>query len=317
MLNPSLISLLTLATLAAAPAPVLADTVIAPGVKTDELAALDGTVVWISGESPNLTLMRRSPDGVIAPVKAAPTGAYASMDLGRSSAGRLVLTYQRCGRASTACRHYSDDLAGHHVAFKRLAPKGCKEGRPARWGSRTAYELTCSGRGSRRSGLFVRTGGGAPTRLSLPKGVSRNNPYDVDLRGARVSARASINAPSGGDEQDVLFSQTVNARSLRSLDVITSEGLSTSVVERPQLGAGGALWTLVKTEFDADPPKATLERLSADGCPSEETLPASPVGDDFGADKMAVDGDTIYLYVPGTGIVSHEFAPDVPCSSDR
>jgi hypothetical protein len=48
-------------------------------------------------------------------------------------------------------------------------------------------------------------------------------------------------------------------------------------------------------------------------CDDHETLTAQPGDQRFPATDLAVDGDTLYLLIPGTGIVSHPFSPERPC----
>ena len=64
-----------------------------------------------------------------------------------------MLTYLICDTALSRCNAYSDDLAGHRVRFKRLAPKGCGLGSaPACWGS------------PRRHGLHLHQGHGGSVK---------------------------------------------------------------------------------------------------------------------------------------------------------
>jgi hypothetical protein len=319
MLKRTLIPLLALAAAAAAPAGAsAADTVVVPGADASQMTALDGTVVWVSGAFPNHVLMQRSPDGTITPVAGAPTATYLSIDLGHDGAGRLVLTYIRCA-GTKHCKAYSDDLAGHRVTFKRLAPARCAlTTAPARWGSRVAYGLDCSkltGRPNvhdrRRSGLFVRRGVGAPKHLRLPKDAVKFGIDRVrwaDLRGTKVGAVVA-------DVYSYAFSQTIDGTHLRSAFVAASEGESDENVRGLSLGTGGALWTLVDAVHTGDPNQARISRLGASGCADVETLAnATPAAEGYRAEAMAVDGDTVYLFAPGTGIVIHEFSPSSTCS---
>jgi hypothetical protein len=44
------------------------------------------------------------------------------------------------------------------------------------------------------------------------------------------------------------------------------------------------------------------------------TNPSGPAAaDGYPATALAADGTTLYLVVPGTGIVTHSFAPQVGC----
>jgi hypothetical protein len=321
MLKRTLISLLTLGAIAAAPAAAsAADTTVVPGADAARMTALDGTLVWVTGTFPNQTLMQRGPDGTVAPVTGAPVATYNSIDLGHDGAGRLVLTYIRCAGTS-GCRAYSDNLSGRRVSYKRLTPPRCTlTAAPARWNSRVAYGLSCwkTSNGHRvsdpsRSGLFVRRNADRPRRLRLPKDAVKfgaTNIGWVDLRGTIVGAAAS-------DIYAYAFTQTVNATHLRSDFVAASEGESDEQVVGQASGSGGILWTLVDATHTGDPNMAILSRIVDGDCEEFERLenPRGPgEAEGFRAVAMAVDGRTIYLQVPGTGIVSHEFVPSRPCS---
>ena len=319
MLIRTLVSIVALAALAATPATVdAAEAVIVPGADAQQLTALDGTVVWVSGSFPTQTLMQRGPDGSIARVTGAPTATYRSIDLGRDGQGELVLTYIRCA-GTRNCKAYSDDLSGRRVSFKRLTPQRCQlTAAPARWGSRVAYGLFCSklgdapGHDARRTGLFVRKGSAAPKRLRLPKDAVRfgiDLVSAVDLRGTNVGAVVS-------DVYSYAFSQTVNASRLRSTFVAGSEGESDEHVEGLALGTGGVLWTLVDAIHAGDRNEARISRLASATCADLERLanpPGPGEGEGFRAEALAVDGATIYLFVRGAGIVTHEFAPTSGC----
>jgi len=82
------------------------------------------------------------------------------------------------------------------------------------------------------------------------------------------------------------------------------------------LGAGARLWTLVDALHVGDPNQARISRLGANSCADTQMLenpPGPAAAERYRAEAMAVDGDTIYLYLPGTGIVTHEFAPTFTC----
>jgi hypothetical protein len=319
MLKRSLISLLTLAAVAAATPAVAgaADTVLVPSVEAQRMTALDGTLVWVSGAFPNQTLMQRSSDGTVAPVAGAPTATYRSVDLGHDGSSRLVLTYVRC-TGTKNCKAYSDNLAGTRNTYKKLVPTRCElTSAPSRWGSRVAYGLSCDKlRGKpnvhdrTRSGLFVRKGSAAAKRLRLPKdavkfGVDFVN--WVDLRGTKVGAVAS-------DIYSYAFSQSVNANALSSRFIAGSEGESDEHVVGMSLGSGGALWTLVDALHVGDPNQARITRLVGGNCDETETLSNATLDDDsYRYTALAVDGTTLMLNAPTIGIVTHPFAPSTTC----
>ena len=322
MIKRTLLSCLTLAAIAAATAATAsaADTIVVPGVTPNQMTALSDTIVWTSGEFPNDTLMQRDPDGTVAPVAGAPTANYRSIDLGHDGNGDLVLTYLRC-EGNRNCRAFSDDLQGKRTSYKRLVPKRCElTTAPSRWDERVAYGLSCDKlRGkpnvhdSSRSGVFVRKGSAAAKHLHRPKDA-RKFGIDfvryVDLRGSTVGAVVS-------DIYAYAFSQTVNGSKLRSAFIAASEGESDEHVVGAGLGSNGAQWSLVDASHTGDPNEARLSRLGRDGCSNFERLinSAGPnESEGYLAEGLAPDGNTLYLYVPGAGIVKHDFVTTPGCA---
>lgn len=282
--------------------------VLAPAARADDqlinadpaaqaVTALDGKVVWVSGKAGSQTLMGLQ----IAPK---PAKAYRSIDLGRDAKGRLVLTYLRC-RTFSHCTAYRDDMKGHRKVFKGLAKPGCAlSTAPAVWGRHLAYGLGCRKQG--RSGLYV-----DGRRLPLPKDAKKfgvDEITSVDLRGNRVAAIAS-------DIYEYAFIQTLAGKQRRSFMAAASEGDSDEHALGLALGSGNQLWALTDAEHAGDPNEAVLYRQTG-SCFEYETL-ANPPGPDqesgYRASDLAVDGATLYLVVPGTGIVSHAFAPARAC----
>jgi hypothetical protein len=321
MLKRTLLSALTLAAIAAIPTATAsaADTVVVPGVAPEHMTALDGVIVWRSGTFPNNTLMQRAADGTVGPVQGAPTAYYPSLDLGHDGNGKLVLTYVRC-TGTKNCKGYSDDLAGHRSSYKKLVPAGCAlTTAPWRWLDRVAYGLACAKSHGKtrvhdpsRSGLFVRRGAGAAKRQSRPKDATKfdiDNVTWVDLRGTNVGAVVS-------DIYSYAFRQTVNGTHLRSDFVAASEGDSDENVVGLSLASGARLWTLVDSLHVGDPNEAVIDRIGATCNDFEEVKgPAGPnEQDSYPYEAMAVDGDTVYLYVPGTGIVRHDYVPSSVCN---
>src|SRR3954449_8695782 len=164
MLLATLIALLAAASTpraAHAATPVVAD----PAAQ--DVTALDGTVVWVSGAAGAQTLMQRDASGP-RPVPGAPIArAYRSIDLGHDRAGGLVLTYVRCP-ASGACAVRRDDLRGHRTSVRGLTLTRCSlSTAPAVWRTNVAYGLLCRKRDGRtfdagRSGLYVKADGRSP-----------------------------------------------------------------------------------------------------------------------------------------------------------
>src|SRR4051794_6240446 len=165
---PLRVLLAAAAVLALAPAAAAraADTTVVADPAAEQVAALGGTLVWVSGKFGSQTLMQRLGDGSAAQVPGTPTArSYPSIDLGRNVEGDVVLTYLQC-RTPSHCTALRDDLGGHHHGIHR--PRGCQWATvPAIWRARTAYGLAC--RRSVRSGLFVKKVGSPARRLRRPK----------------------------------------------------------------------------------------------------------------------------------------------------
>ena len=103
------IAILAALAVLAAPAGAHADTTVASDPAAQDVDALDGTVVWVSGRFGSQRLMQKTDAGV-APVAGAPVAtAYRSIDLGRDAQGGVVLTYLRC-RTASSCVARQDDL---------------------------------------------------------------------------------------------------------------------------------------------------------------------------------------------------------------
>jgi hypothetical protein len=105
------------------------------------------------------------------------------------------------------------------------------------------------------------------------------------------------------------FSGTRAGKRRHSYFVSASEGDSDEHTRGLALGAGGSLWSLVDAEHAGDPNEAVIYKGVA-GCLEHETL-QTPAGPDeestYRAIDLAQDSGTLYLVVPGTGIVTHDF----------
>jgi hypothetical protein len=283
-----------------------ADTLVASDPAAQQLTALDGTIVWVSGAFGHQKLMQRTPDGVIAPVKGTREARwYRSIDLGHDSDGALRLTYLRCDTTSS-CKALWNDLDGRRATFRKLAlPKCAISTAPSWWRTRIAYGLDCTGSAAnrRRTGLYVKNGSRAPRRLPLPKDAVKfgvNRIESVDLRATRVAAVAA-------DIFEYVFSENVNGTGMASFLAAASEGDSDENARGLSLGGGGTLWAL-RDATHANDPKETIVFRVVDDCLRLERMTTPPDGD-FAATEVGVDGTTLYLLVPGTGIVTHTFAP--------
>ncbi len=302
-----LTAVLAAAALALPAAAAAADTLVAPDAAARQVSALDGTIVWVSGAFGHQRLMQRAPDGTIAAVKGAPEArSYPSIDLGHDSDGKLLLTYMRCDSASS-CKVLWNDLDGRRATFRNLALPGCALSTTAsQWRTNVAYGLSCTRNGradNARTGLYVKAKGRAPRQLHRPKDAIRFGARAieaVDLRGSRVAALAA-------DIYEYAFSQSLAGADIRSIFAAASEGDSDGRATGVALGSGGALWTLADAEHLDDPKESIIFRLTG-SCERRENI-QTPSSGDFAATGLAVDGDALYLVVPGAGIVQHAFTP--------
>src|SRR4051794_4818341 len=161
-----------------------------------------------------------------------------------------------------------------------------------------------------RSGLYVKADGGSPRRLPLPRPAVRDGATSVtrvDLRGTRVAAVAA-------DVYAYAFMETTAGTGMWSARVATSEGDGDERAGAMALGTTATLWTLTASSHAGDPNAARISRLQG-SCLTWQTLtnPAGPdEADGYPATALAADTRTLYLVVPGTGIVTHEFAPVRP-----
>ena len=295
-------SLLAAAALALPATAAAADTLFVPDAAAQQITALDGTVAWVSGKFGNQTLMLRTADGTIAAVKGAPASRnYRSLDLGRSRSNTLVLTYLRCD-TSKSCKPISDDLAGHRATFSKLTRPGCTvNAGPSQWRRNIAYGLFCTGSAAnrKRTGLYWKADGAAPRRLGLPKDAVKFNIRSiesVDLRGTQVAAVVA-------DVYEYSFSQTLVGKGLRSFFAAGSEGDSDASARGLAIQSTSSWWTLTNASHAGDPNETIIHRQFG-ACSQVERLTSSP-DVDFLATDVAVDGSTLYLLVPGTGIVIH------------
>jgi hypothetical protein len=301
-----LTSLLALAALAVPASASAADTLVAPDTAARHVAALDGTVVWVTGGFGHQRLMQRTPDGTIAPVKGAPEARSYAIDLGHDSDGELLLTYKRCDTASS-CKVLWNDLDGRRATFRNLALPGCTPtGAPSQWRTNMAYGLFCTRNGkadNARTGLYVKAKGKAPRQLPRPRDAVRfgaRSIESVDLRASRVAAIAA-------DVYEYAFSQSLAGRDMWSAFVAASEGDGSADARGVVLGTGAVQWTLTDAEHLDDPRQAIIHRLVGT-CLRSEVI-QTPAAGDYAATGLAVDGATLYLIVPGAGIVTHEFTP--------
>jgi hypothetical protein len=286
-----------------------ADTTVATDPAVHEITALDGTIVWSTGVGQQ-TLMLRTGSGTRRVPGATAARFYRTVDLGHDRHGRLVLTYQRCGRSG--CASYRDDLHGHRFLFRGMALPRCSlTTAPSLWGNRAAYGLSChNGRvaDDRRSGLYVRTGSGTPRHLPRPHDAAKfgiTSVSSVDLTGQRVAAVLA-------DVYAYAFSETTSGRAIRAYLAAASEGDSDEQSPGLSLTPTGALWSLTDASHADDPRQTVIHRLAA-GCQSYATITSPAASEDYAATDLAVDGRTVYLAVPNTGIVTHSFTPTHAC----
>jgi hypothetical protein len=302
-----------------APAAANADTV-APDANAQEVATLGGTIVWISGEGPGQTLMRRAPDGAISAVKAPVAPYYRNLDLGRDADGKLILTYARCSSPS-GCVHLWDDLDGRRASFRGLTLKDCAlSTTPSRWRTRVVYGLECFKRsGGRRvsdparSGLYVRNGTGPKVRLTAPKAVragGANSVTAVDIRGTNVAAiYADISAFA-------VLRGVAAGSPATALRVGSSEGDTDQRAVGLALAATTTFFTITQSTYGGDPARSIIHRQTAE-CDDYQVLTAPGSGPQaetaYPALDIAAEGRAVYAVTPGVGITTHEYKPDVGC----
>jgi hypothetical protein len=301
-------SLLAAAALALPATASAADSLVVPDPAAEQITALDGTVVWVSGKFGHQKLMQRSADGTISAVRGAPESRdYRTVDLGRSRSNTLVLTYLRCD-TSSSCQPISDDLAGRRVTFSKLTRPGCTvNAGPSQWRRNLAYGLFCTGSAAnrKRSGLYWKADGVPPRRLPLPKDAVKfgiRSVESVDLRGTQVAAVVA-------DVYEYSFSQTLAGKGLRSFFAAGSEGDSDESARGLAIQSASTWWTLTNASHAGDPNEALIFRQTG-SCLQRERLVSAPNAESFLATDVAVDGATLYLLVPGTGIVTHTFTAD-------
>jgi hypothetical protein len=306
----SLLAFLVATAVLAVPATAAAaDTLVAPDRAAQQITALDGTVVWVTGKFGHQTLMQRRSDGTIAAVQGAPESrSYRAIDLGRSRSNTLVLTYLRCD-AGAACKPMSDDLAGHRASFHHLTRPGCSvNSGPSQWRRNIAYGLFCTGSSAnrRRSGLYWKADGATPRRLPLPADAVKfgiRTISSADLRGTRVAAVVA-------DVYEYSFSQTLAGRDMQSFFAAGSEGDSDESARGLAIESSSTWWTLTNAAHAGDPNQTLIFRRFG-SCLQREVLASAPDAEGFLATDLAVDGATLYLLVPGTGIVTHPSPAEV------
>lgn len=285
-----------------------ADTLVAADPAAQQITALDGTIVWVSGTFGHQKLMQRNAVGVVSPVRGAPASrSYRSIDLGRSRKNRTVLTYLRCDAGAT-CKPLSDDLAGHRASFRHLTLPRCSvTAGPSQWRNRIAYGLTCAGSAKNRklSGLYVKRDGRKPVRQRRPHDAIKfgiTNVGSVDLRGTRAAATAA-------DIYEYSYVASVGGKVLRSFLAAASEGDSDEHARGLALENAATSWTLTDAQHAGDPLQAIIFR-QAGSCLLLERLTSAPGSFEFLATDLAADDGSLYLLVPGLGIVDHSFIAD-------
>ena len=308
-------SLLTAALAAAALAlpaatAAAADSVVAADPAAQQITALDGTIAWVTGKFGHQNLMQRTPDGTISAVKGTREArSYRSIDLGHDQDGALRLTYLRCdGNANSTCKALWNDLDGRRATFRNLTiPKCTVSTAPSWWRTKIAYGLDCTGSAANRklTGLYVKTGSHKPVRLPRPKDAVKFNVThigSVDLRGTRVAATAN-------DIFEYSFSETTAGKDIRSFLAAASEGDSDEHARGLAIQSNATHWTLTDASHAGDPDQAIIFRQTGD-CLQVQRLTSPDENGNFLATDVAADGDSLYLLVPGIGIVSHTFVPD-------
>ncbi|MEA2157314.1 MAG: hypothetical protein QOE11_3454, partial [Solirubrobacteraceae bacterium] len=282
-MHRSLLTLLLAAAALAIPAATAsaADTVVAAGPAATQIAALDGTIAWVTGAFGHQRLMQRTPDGTVAVVRGTREArAYRSIDLGHDQDGALRLTYLRCdGNANSTCKALWNDLDGRRATFRKLTLPGCTVGTaPSWWRTRIAYGLDCAGSKASRSrtGLYVKNGSRKPVRLPRPKDAVKfgvTHISAVDLRGTRVAATVA-------DIFEYSFSETTAGHGMRSFLAAASEGDSDEHAVGLAIQSATTHWTLTDAEHPGDPNAAVHFRHTGD-CPQTERHASAPHAEGF------------------------------------
>ena len=309
MLRLLLTSLLSAVALSAPASAAASDTLVAADPAAQQITALDGTIVWVSGKFGQQKLLQRTADGTVSAVKGTKQSrSYPSIDLGRDADGKLRLSYLRCD-TSSSCKALWNDLDGRRATFRGLALPGCTvTTAPSQWRSRIAYGLYCSGskRNRERTGLYVKNGSRAPVHLPRPKDAVKfrvTQIDSVDLRGTRVAAVVA-------DIYEYSFSQTTAGKDMRSFFAAASEGESDASARGLAIESAGTHWTLTDATHTGDPAEAIVFRQTGDCVQRERLITPAGSPEEFLATDVAVDRGRLYLLVPGTGIVTHTFTPD-------
>jgi hypothetical protein len=281
---------------------------VVPDPAAQQITALGERLVWVSGAFGHQKLMQRTADGTISAVAGTREArSYPSIDLGLNSDGRILLTYMRCD-AGSACQVLWNDLDGRRATFRKLTIPNCTVSTaPSQWRTRIAYGLLCKGSAKNRklSGLYVKHGSRKPVRLPRPKEAIKfniTNVGSVDLRGDRVAATAA-------DIYEYSYVVTVGGKVLRSFLAAASEGESDEHARGLSLENAVTSWTLTDAEHSGDPNEAVIFRQAGD-CLQRERLISPADSQEFLATDIAADDASLYLLVPGTGIVNHTFTAD-------
>lgn len=304
-------SLLAAACLAMPATAAAQDTLLAPDPAAQQITALDGTIVWVSGAFGSQRLMQRTPAGTVAAVNKAPVSrSYRSIDLGKDSDGGLRLTYLRCDTsATTSCKSLWDDLDGRRATFRNLTPAHCTISTAvSQWRTRLAYGLVCTGSAANQklTGLYTKNGPRAAVRLPRPRDAVKFGVRfidSVDLRGERVAAVAA-------DIYEYSFSQTVGGRDMRSFLAAASEGDSDENARGLAIQSAATHWTMTNATHAGDPNTTLIHRRTGACLQSERLVSAPGAAQEFEATDLAADGSALYLVRPGLGIVAHRLTAD-------
>ncbi len=142
-------------------------------------------------------------------------------------------------------------------------------------------------------------------RLPRPKdavkfGVMRVG--SVDLRNTQVAATAV-------DIFEYSYTETTAGRNIRSFLAAASEGDSDEHARGLAIQSATTDWTLTNASHAGDPDETLIFRRQG-SCLQRERLVSAGENGTFLATDVAVDGASLYLLVPGIGIVTHTFTPE-------
>ena len=240
------------------------------------IAAYGDHLVW---SRPNgagaFELVRRVGGGPVTRLPIPPRSVPFDVDLGPTSAGRVLAVYSRCRTEATGggipeyhtgrgCSVYRLDLQrGHEARYTTIHAQSATEYWPTYWKGRLAFARAYDN-GNGGSALYVkdvessspsaRLPGGPPSCTEPDGCVFQPRPLQLELYGSRLAFVWRI--PDEGDGYQLRV-DTVGARDGVVVDR-TSTGLTTLVAAWPAFEDGRVFWV---RECGGDPSGCTPQRV--------------------------------------------------------